>query len=158
MNKQSLLSLTLFTACGLRVKRKSELTKNELMLLSNQSLEHIGFAQYQLMHWGKVIVDGMLHQRGMQVEEAMDWLSSEVGLTEPQAERLILEVLGQPGAAYARLAGYEKFIALRKRAKSALEGRFYLQDFHEILLKNGEVPLSVLDKLTETWIEQKLAS
>lgn len=134
------------------------LIENELLLLESQPLQHIGFLQYRLSHIAKAIIDASLQNGQMDIQAAQTFLQTEVGLSEIQRQRMINEVLARPGAAFSRLAGGKKILELRQRAKLALKGRFYVQEFHDILLKNGEVPLSVLEKLTETWIQQKLAS
>lgn len=135
-----------------------DLIEQELMLLETQPLEHIGFLQWKLRHLGKAIVDASIQNGSMKLSEAETFLREEIGLFSGEIQLMINEVLGRPGASFSRLAGQQKFHQLRQRAKAALEGRFYLQEFHDILLKNGEVPLTVLEKLTDTWIEENLAS
>lgn len=134
------------------------LIEEELLLLETEPLQHIGFLQYRLSHIAKAIIDVSLFTGELNLTEAQNFLLDEVGLEEQQAQKMINEVLARPAAAFSRLAGRKKLLELRQRAKEALEGRFFVQEFHDILLKNGEVPLSVLEKLTETWIQQKLAS
>ncbi|MFK7925585.1 MAG: DUF885 family protein, partial [Bacteroidia bacterium] len=134
------------------------LIEEELLLLESQTLEHIGFLQYRLSHIAQAIIDASLQNGQMDIQAAQTFLRIEAGLNEAQIQSMINEVLARPGAAFSRLAGRKKILELRQRAKLALKGRFYVQEFHDILLKNGEVPLSVLEKLTETWIQQKLAS
>ncbi|MEL7531321.1 MAG: DUF885 domain-containing protein [Bacteroidota bacterium] len=134
------------------------LIEEELLLLESENLQHIGFLQYRLSQVAKAIIDAALFNGEMDVLSAQNFLQNEVGLTQLQAQKIINEVLARPAKAFSRLAGRKKLLDLRERAKQALEGRFFVQEFHDILLKNGEVPLSVLEKLTETWIQQKLAS
>ncbi len=134
------------------------LIEEELLLLETEALQHIGFLQYRLSLVAKAIIDHSLFNGEMDVLAAQNFLQNEVGLDQLQAQKMINEVMARPAAAFSRLAGRKKLLDLRQRAKQALEGRFFVQEFHDILLKNGEVPLSVLEKLTETWIQQKLAS
>lgn len=133
------------------------LMEKELQLLVSQNLQHIGFLQYRLSKIAKALIDAALFNGEMDVPAAQNFLHNEVGLSQLQSQKMINEVLGRPAAAFSRLAGRKKMLELRQRAKLALKERFFVQEFHDILLKNGEVPLSVLEKLTETWIQQKLA-
>ncbi|MEL7339005.1 MAG: DUF885 family protein [Bacteroidota bacterium] len=135
-----------------------DLIEQELLLLETRPLEHIGFLQYKLRHLARAIVDANLQSGAMGLSEAETFLRDEVGLSADERSLLLNQVMARPNASFSRLAGQQKFHQLRQRAKAALEGRFYLQEFHDILLKNGEVPLSVLEKLTDTWIKENLAS
>ena len=60
--------------------------------------------------------------------------------------------MGQPGQACAYKVGQLKILEVRERAKAALGPRFALKDFHAVVLENGGVPLTVLDKLVDEWI------
>jgi uncharacterized protein (DUF885 family) len=47
---------------------------------------------------------------------------------------------------------------VREKAKTALGDTFVLSEFHDVVLKNGAVPLDILDQLIEKWVAEKLAS
>jgi uncharacterized protein (DUF885 family) len=50
-----------------------------------------------------------------------------------------------------------KILELREKAKSALGDKFTLPDFHDVVLKNGAVPLDILEELIDTYIEETQA-
>ncbi|MGS0728531.1 DUF885 family protein, partial [Shewanella sp. 0m-11] len=50
--------------------------------------------------------------------------------------------------------GMLKLLALRDKAQQALGDKFDIRDFHTIVLKNGPVPLDVLESEIDLWIEQ----
>jgi uncharacterized protein (DUF885 family) len=60
--------------------------------------------------------------------------------------------MGNPGQACAYKVGQLKILELRERAKAALGAKFNLKDFHAVVLENGAVPLTVLERLVDEWI------
>ena len=61
------------------------------------------------------------------------------------------------GSGISGCMGLNKILNLRDDAKSQLGPNFILQDFHSLLLAQGQVPMKVLEKLIDTWIEESLA-
>jgi uncharacterized protein (DUF885 family) len=52
--------------------------------------------------------------------------------------------------------GMMKILEVREKAKQALGDKFSLSDFHDVVLKNGAVPLDILERLVDIYIaEQK---
>ena len=58
-----------------------------------------------------------------------------------------------PGQATSYKVGMLKILELREKAKNALGDKFDLRDFHDVVLKNGAVPLSILEELIDAYIE-----
>ena len=50
-----------------------------------------------------------------------------------------------------------KIVELREKAKKSLGDKFDIRQFHEVLLRNGSVPLDVLEELVNRWIKSKQA-
>ena len=50
-----------------------------------------------------------------------------------------------------------KIPELREKAKKSLGDKFDIRQFHEVLLRNGSVPLDVLEELVNRWIKSKQA-
>jgi uncharacterized protein (DUF885 family) len=57
-----------------------------------------------------------------------------------------------PGQALAYKVGQLKILELREKARAALGPKFNLKDFHTVVLENGAVPLTVLERLVDDWI------
>jgi uncharacterized protein (DUF885 family) len=63
-----------------------------------------------------------------------------------------------PGQATAYKVGMMKILELRQKSMDALGDKFDLRDFHDMVLKNGAVPLDILERLVDEYIESTLAS
>lgn len=66
-----------------------------------------------------------------------------------EVERYIV----MPGQACAYKIGMIKILELREKAKNQLGERFELKDFHNIILRNGAVPLDILEELINDYIQ-----
>lgn len=60
-----------------------------------------------------------------------------------------------PGQATSYKVGMMKMLELREKAKSSLGDKFDLRDFHDVILKNGAVPLDILTRLVDQYIAGK---
>ena len=58
-----------------------------------------------------------------------------------------------PGQATAYMIGKLKIEELRKKAETELEGDFDIRQFHDTVIANGSVPLSILEELVDDYIE-----
>ena len=52
--------------------------------------------------------------------------------------------------------GQLAILAMRERARQRLGDKFDLREFHDVVLSDGAVPLSILEKLVDQWVEAKL--
>jgi uncharacterized protein (DUF885 family) len=62
-----------------------------------------------------------------------------------------------PGQATSYKVGMIKILEIREKAKQALGDKFDLRDFHDVVLKNGAVPLAILEELVDDYIAEKSA-
>jgi uncharacterized protein (DUF885 family) len=60
-----------------------------------------------------------------------------------------------PGQALAYKIGELKIIELRRRAEKALGAKFSVAEFHDEVLKDGAIPLEVLESKIDRWIATK---
>jgi uncharacterized protein (DUF885 family) len=79
-----------------------------------------------------------------------------MGDDEVSAE--IERYLVNPGQALAYKVGMMKILALRERARAELGDKFDIREFHDAVLKNGSLPLTVLENVVDTWIASKKAA
>ncbi len=84
------------------------------------------------------------------------YLINALGYTSNEAEQDVARYASAPGQATAYMVGMLKILELRERAKTALEDRFDLRQFHDQILGKGKIPLSLLEQVVENWIQKKL--
>ena len=63
-----------------------------------------------------------------------------------------------PSQATAYKVGMLKILELREAAKEKLGDKFDIREFHDVVLKNGAVPLNVLEKFVDQWVAKKQAA
>jgi len=63
-----------------------------------------------------------------------------------------------PGQACAYKVGQLEILQLRERAMNRLGDRFDIKKFHDVVLTHGSLPLTLLDRVVNDWIDRELAA
>ncbi len=116
--------------------------------------DNVGRLQAELFRAVRLVVDTGLHAQRWTREEAIDYMVKNTGMAESDVIAEIERYIVIPGQATAYKVGMMKILELRAKAKKALGDKFDLRDFHDQILKNGAVPLSVLEKLIDRYIAE----
>jgi uncharacterized protein (DUF885 family) len=103
----------------------------------------IGYLDYMLFRARRLVVDTGLHARKWTRQQAIDY-----GISPEEVERYVMN----PGQACAYMIGQIKLIELRERTREALGNEFSIQDFHDIVLRLGVVPLIVVEEALDRYI------
>lgn len=119
--------------------------------------DRFGHLQAQAMRAARLVVDTGLHALGWSREEAIDYLVREVGESALFVESEVDRYLSNPGQALAYMVGKLKLDELRDRAQLKLGPRFDLRRFHNLVLDQGSLPLSVLERYVDEWIAAQAA-
>jgi uncharacterized protein (DUF885 family) len=101
------------------------------------------------------VVDTGLHHKRWTREEAVSYLLEKTGLPETEVITEIERYMVMPGQACAYKLGMIKILELRSRAQRKLGDAYDIRDFHDALLKNGSVPLDILERIVDDYIAQK---
>jgi uncharacterized protein (DUF885 family) len=104
----------------------------------------------------RLVVDTGIHQMRWTREQAIDYLVQNTPNPEGDVVKAIERYIVMPSQATAYKIGMIKILALRKQAKEALGEKFILRNFHHVILKNGPVPLDVLEQQVENYISETL--
>ncbi len=120
--------------------------------------DNLGRLQDELLRAVRLVVDTGIHYKKWTREEAIEYMLANTGTPEGEVVTEIERYIVIPGQACAYKIGMLKILELREKAKSQLGDKFKLSDFHDVVLKNGAMPLSVLEKVVDTYIEDKAAS
>ena len=111
----------------------------------------------ELWRAARLVVDTGLHDKKWTRQEAIDYLLTNTPNPESDCRKAIDRYIVMPGQATAYKIGMLKILELREKAKTALGERFSIAAFHDEVLKDGPVPLAVLEEKIDTWIARERA-
>lgn len=114
--------------------------------------DNIGRLQAELFRAVRLVVDTGIHHSRWTREQAIDYMKKNTGMSDRDVTAEIERYIVMPGQATAYKVGMMKILELREKAKSALGNKFDLRDFHDVVLKNGAVPLDILETLVDRYI------
>lgn len=103
----------------------------------------------------RLVVDTGIHQMRWTREQAIDYLVQNTPNPKGDAIKAIERYIVMPSQATAYKIGMIKILALRKHAKEQLGEKFSIRQFHHAILKNGPVPLGVMEQQVEKYIASK---
>ena len=129
---------------------------HELGLYDNP-IDLLGRYSMELLRAGRLVVDTGLHAKGWPREKAIGYLVDECGSTEGGATVEVLRYMVWPGQALAYKIGELTLLDLRAKAQERLGARFDIRAFHNVVLAEGNLPLSMLRQRVEGWIDVQLA-
>lgn len=101
----------------------------------------------------RLVVDTGLHAKGWSEQEAIDYFKANSAVTDAQAVSEVRRYLVIPGQATSYKVGMLKIQELRAKSEAALGDKFDIRSFHDAVLGGGAVPLSVLERIVDNWIE-----
>jgi len=125
------------------------------MGLYEDPYQYYGMLYMDLWRAIRLVVDTGMHHFGWSREKAIDYMSenSPVGRSDVTAEVERYMVL--PGQALAYKIGQLRILELRERAEEQLGEDFDIREFHNLLLTGGSMPLDVLEREVDRWIEAR---
>jgi uncharacterized protein (DUF885 family) len=126
----------------------------ELGFYENDPFGNLGRLQAEMFRAVRLVVDTGIHHKKWTREEAIDYMIANTGLTTGEVTSDIDRYIVIPGQACAYKIGMMKILELRAHAKTELGDRFDLGDFHDVVLKNGGVPLGVLEEMVQIYIDK----
>ena len=120
--------------------------------------DNIGRLTAELFRAVRLVVDTGIHHSRWTREEAIEYMRANTGMAESDVIAEIERYIVMPGQATAYKVGMMKILELRQKAMDSLGDRFDLRDFHDVVLKNGAVPLDILERIVDEYIESTLTS
>ena len=132
----------------------AEILAWEMGLYDGDPLANLGRLRLHLLRTMRLVVDTGIHAKGWTLDEAAAYLEEVTGM--PQSHAGLTRYLVNPGYACGYNVGVLKMLEMRRRAVEKLGDRFDIKEFHNIILGNGIVPISVLEGMVDDWIDKKL--
>lgn len=114
--------------------------------------QEFGFLSFDMWRACRLVVDTGMHNGHMTREQAIRFMLDNTSLTRTDVEAEIDRYIAYPGQALAYKAGQLDLLRLRDHAKTELGARFDLRKFHDAVLLDGPMPLSILDAKIGRWI------
>lgn len=105
----------------------------------------LGYLNSMLFRARRLVVDTGIHAKRWTRQQAIDY-----GINAQEIERYIV----WPGQATAYMIGQLRIVELREKARAALGDRFDIRQFHNLVLRTGDVPLAVLEQVVDEWIRE----
>ncbi|MFT5756011.1 MAG: hypothetical protein ACI9LM_000723 [Alteromonadaceae bacterium] len=113
---------------------------------------NFGRLTYEMWRACRLVVDTGMHVKGWSRDKAMDYLASNTALSLHNVKTEIDRYISWPGQALSYKIGELTIKGLRSEAEQALGEDFDLRDFHDQILKNGSMPLTMLEKIIRDYI------
>jgi uncharacterized protein (DUF885 family) len=114
--------------------------------------QHLKSLAEEMLRARRLVVDTGLHAKGWTRDRALKYLLETPGFSRTEAELEVDRYIGWPGQALSYKVGQLRIASLRARAQKVLAGRFDLRSFHDEILKDGALPLDILDAKMDRWI------
>lgn len=122
------------------------------MRLYDTPARRMGELSYQMWRAARLVVDTGIHAMGWDKARAVAFMREHSALTDANIEAEVNRYISWPGQALGYMIGRLKILELRRRAEQALGAAFDIRQFHDAVLRNGSVPLDVLEAQVDTWI------
>ncbi len=103
----------------------------------------------------RLVVDTGIHTKKWTREEGIDYYTNNTPNAKNDAVKMVERHIVMASQATAYKIGMNKILELRENAKKALGDKFDIREFHDAVLTNGAVPLTVLEELVQKWINSK---
>jgi len=114
--------------------------------------EEFGKLTYEMWRACRLVVDTGIHAKGWTREEVVEYMSSNTALSLHEIGTETDRYISWPGQALSYKIGELKIRELRTRAETALGSKFDIREFHEIILEQGTVTLSILENRVNNYI------
>ncbi|MBI3715639.1 MAG: DUF885 domain-containing protein [Betaproteobacteria bacterium] len=140
-----------FTAYGEGWALYAETLGHEMGLYTDPNA-YLGHLNDELLRAVRLVTDTGLHSKGWTREQTIQYMMDTQGYSESESRRATERYMAWPGQALAYKIGALKIQELRSRAKDKLGDKFSLKAYHDLVLADGAVPLTILEAKVDHWI------
>lgn len=120
-----------------------------------EPLRDFGRLQLELHRAIRLVVDTGLHHKKWTREQGIKYITDNSAEPQAAARKAIERYIISPGQANAYMIGRLKISELRDRASAELGAAFDVRGFHDVILRNGPIPLAVLEAEVQKWVASK---
>jgi uncharacterized protein (DUF885 family) len=134
----------------------SERLADEMGLYSDD-IAKLGMLTNDSMRAGRLVVDTGLHAKGWSRQQAVDFLTEHTPMAAVEIESETDRYIAYAGQALSYMVGRLEIQRIRAVAEAALGDRFDIRGFHDVVLGNGQLPMSVLADVVDAWVANSAA-
>ncbi|WP_431133764.1 DUF885 domain-containing protein [Psychroserpens mesophilus] len=114
--------------------------------------EQFGKLTYEMWRACRLVVDTGIHAKGWTRQQVIDYMASNTALSLHEINTETDRYISWPGQALSYKIGELKIRALRKKAETTLGSKFDIREFHDVVLNQGTVTLSILENRINNYI------
>ena len=122
------------------------------MGFESDPLDNLGRLQAEMFRAVRLVVDTGIHRKHWTREQSIAYMREKTGMADSEVVSEVERYFVMPGQALAYKIGMLKILELRARAQAQLGAKFDIRQFHAVVLGNGSLPLSILEKQVDAWI------
>ena len=135
----------------------SERLAYEAGLYEGMPMRNFGRLAEEMKRAVRLVVDTGMHFKQWPLEQSIEYMTANTPMATADIERQIKRYYVLPGQALSYKVGMLTILDLRQRAMEQLGEDFDIREFHDAVLKNGAVPMQVLDDVINDYIRSKKA-
>jgi uncharacterized protein (DUF885 family) len=124
------------------------------MGLYDDPWQYYGHLMNEMLRANRLVIDTGIHAMGWSTEQGIAWMMDHSSMNQPQAAAEVERYVAYPGQALSYKVGQLDIAALRAKAAGKLGPRFDIRQFHDQILLGGGMPLTVLDRKVNQWIDR----
>ncbi|QQX80359.1 DUF885 domain-containing protein [Shewanella sp. KX20019] len=119
---------------------------------------NFGRLTYEMWRAARLVVDTGMHAKGWSRQQAMDFMANNTALSLHNVTTEIDRYISWPGQALSYKIGELTIKRLRAQAEQELGENFDIRAFHDAVLANGSVPMTILEQQINDFIKQQQAA
>lgn len=117
--------------------------------------DRFGMLSLQVWRAIRLVLDTGIHSQRWTREQAIEYFKANSSVSDTDIAREVDRYFNWPGQATSYMVGQLKISELRAKAERTLGERFDIREFHEAVLSEGALPLSVLEEQVDRYIAAK---
>ncbi len=133
----------------------AEKLAREMGFYKDDPFGELGYLDSELFRAVRLVVDTGIHFKRWTREQAIEYMEAHTSSAHETVVSEIERYIVMPGQACAYKIGEIKIVELREKARTALGDRFDLRKFHNVVLKNGGLPLTLLEQVVDRYIQDE---
>ncbi|MBP6514182.1 MAG: DUF885 domain-containing protein [Steroidobacteraceae bacterium] len=118
-------------------------------------MQYYGRLSDEMLRAIRLVTDTGLHAKGWTREQAIQYFKDNSSMAESDVVAEVERYIVWPGQALGYKVGQLRISAMRRKAEQALGPRFDVKAFHSQVLRDGALPMDVLEAKIDRWIDSQ---